>query len=98
MMLTLSKSTRKGKKWQVKFEDGKTVHFGAEGMFDYTQHRDPQRKDNYIRRHAASGKEQWDNPRTAGFWSRWLLWEEPTLQEAINKIEKKFALKIKFIK
>lgn len=96
-MIILSKSNRKGKKWQVKFEDGKTVHFGAEGYLDYTQHGDPKRKELYIQRHAATGREQWDNIHTAGFWSRWLLWDQPTLQEAINKIEKKFKITIKKI-
>lgn len=95
-MITLSKSTRKGKKWQVKFPDGKTVHFGAEGYLDYTQHGDAKRKELYIQRHAATGKEQWDNIRTAGFWSRWLLWEEPTLQDAIRKIERKFKITIRY--
>lgn len=93
-VVILSKSTRKEKKWQIKFKNGKVVHFGAEGYLDYTQHGDPKRKELYIQRHEATGNEQWGNIQTAGFWSRWLLWEEPSIQSAINKIEKKFKIKI----
>lgn len=91
-VVILSKSTRKGKKWQVKFEDGKTVHFGAEGYLDYTQHKDPKRKELYIQRH--SKREDWNNLNTAGAWSFNLLWSYPTIQEAIRKMEKKFKIKI----
>ncbi|MFZ9458299.1 MAG: hypothetical protein ACO26L_04940 [Candidatus Fonsibacter ubiquis] len=92
-MITLSKSTRKGKKWQVKFPDGKTVHFGAEGYLDYTQHKDPKRKELYIQRHAK--REDWNNLNTAGSWAYNLLWSYPSLQEAIRKMEMKFNIKIK---
>ena len=38
----------------------RTVHFGAAGASDYTQHRDPVRKQQYLARHAP--REDWDNP------------------------------------
>ena len=31
-----------------------------------------------------SVKEDWSDPKTAGFWSRWLLWSFPTLSQARN--------------
>ena len=72
----------------------KTVHFGAKGMSDYTIHKDLERKQRYIDRHRAN--EDWTKSgiTTAGFWSRWLLWGEPTLRESIQKIEDKFGVKI----
>lgn len=72
----------------------KTVHFGAKGYSDYTIHKDPERKERYIQRHKAN--EDWSKSGidTAGFWSRWLLWGEPTLKDSIEKIEDKFGLKI----
>lgn len=72
----------------------KTVHFGAKGMSDYTIHKDLERKQRYIDRHRAN--EDWTKSGidTAGFWSRWLLWGEPTLRESIRKIEDKFGVKI----
>ena len=94
MSYILEPSKKKDKKWVITTPMGKLVHFGAKGYFDYTQHGDPKRKKDYINRHAASGKEQWNNPNTAGFWSRWLLWSEPTITEAISNIRKKFNIKI----
>jgi hypothetical protein len=35
--------------------------------------------------------------KTKGFWSRWLLWSKPDLQEAIKFMEKKFNLNITYI-
>ena len=43
-----------------------------------------------------STKENWAKSgiTTAGFWSRWLLWSEPTIKAAIQNIEYKFNVKI----
>lgn len=93
MVIYLSKSTRPDKKYMVKVEN-KTVHFGAEGMSDYTKHKDKERKQRYISRHKK--RENWNKSgiKTAGFWSRWLLWGEPTIDTSIKKIENKFNVKI----
>ena len=74
--------------------DGKTIHFGAEGYEDYTKHKDPERKKRYITRHKAN--ENWTKSgiKTAGFWSRWLLWGEPSISASIKAIENKFNLRI----
>ena len=89
----LSPSTRSGKKWMVEI-DGKTVHFGASGYEDYTMHGDDKRKDSYIARH--SSREDWNDPHTGGFWSRWLLWNKPTIEESIEDIERHYTLNIKW--
>ena len=72
----------------------KTIHFGAKDYSDYTIHKDIGRKQKYIQRHR--DRENWSiqGIDTAGFWSRWLLWGEPTLKESIKKIEDKFGVKI----
>jgi hypothetical protein len=61
-------------------------------MSDYTIHKDPERKQRYISRHKKN--ENWTKSgiNTAGFWSRWLLWEEPTIKEAYNNIKTKFKI------
>ena len=89
----LARSDRDGKKYMVDV-DGKVVHFGAEGYEDYTIHKDPERKKRYITRHKE--KENWTKSgiKTAGFWSRWLLWGEPTISASIKAIENKFNIKI----
>jgi GrpB-like predicted nucleotidyltransferase (UPF0157 family) len=38
----------------------------------------------YIARHKVN--ENWSNPNTAGYFSRWLLWEEPNINDAYKKI------------
>ena len=90
----LTPSTRMSKKWTITTPQGKKIHFGARGYQDYTDHHDKIRQINYITRHEAAGTEQWDNPFTAGFWSRWLLWEKPSLDEAIKNIHKKFKINV----
>ncbi len=92
-VIYLSKSTNANKKFMVKI-DNKTIHFGAAGMSDFTIHKDPERKQRYISRHKAN--ENWNKSgiKTAGFWSRFLLWGEPTLNASIKKIQTKFKVKI----
>lgn len=94
MIIYLCKSTKSDKKYMVRVE-GKTIHFGASGMSDYTKHKNPDRKQLYINRHKS--KENWKKSgiKTAGFWSRWLLWGEPTLLGSIRQIEKQFNVTIK---
>ena len=94
--ITLDKITKSHlhlKKYDAHLDiDGKkvVVPFGAKGMSDYTIHRDPARKQRYLNRHRR--REDWTNPTTPGFWSRWYLWEEPTVELAERKLKAKFGL------
>lgn len=81
------------KKYQVNFPDGSTVKFGAKGYSDYTMHKDPERMRRYLLRHKR--RENWSNPKTAGFWSRWLLWSAPSLSGAKRIIRNKFGLTVR---
>ena len=83
----VAKSNRPGKKFEAKFEDGPTVHFGAAGMSDFTKNKDPERKKAYLARHKAN--ENWKDKESAGFWSRYLLWEKPSLREAAKALRSK---------
>lgn len=91
----LKKSTRKDKKYMVILPEGKTVHFGADGYSDYTKHKDPERKKRYIARHKENEKWGKRGIDTAGFWSRWILWNLPTLKDSIKDTEKRFNITIK---
>jgi len=93
-IVTLRRSPRVGKKWLIECADhNKKVDFGAVGYQDYTMHHDDNRKDNYIGRHETN--ENWNDWHTAGFWSRWLLWNEPTIEKSIQMIEKKFPIQVR---
>ena len=82
MKVILTKSKRAGKKYAVRVGN-KTIHFGAKGYEDFTTHKDPKRKANYLARHQ---HENWNDPTTAGFWARHLLWNKDTLEGAIQSL------------
>lgn len=90
MNVKLSKSNRKGKKLMAEFPDGSRIHFGAAGMSDFTKHKDPERKSNYLARHKHDPK----SIRTAGGLARDILWSRPNLGEAVKYAEKKHGVNI----
>eukprot|EP00962_Isochrysis_galbana_P017771 scaffold5118_cov118-Isochrysis_galbana.AAC.7 len=54
-------------------------------------HKDPKRRAAYIARHRVN--ENWNDPHTAGFWSRWLLWGDHTsLTANARAISKKLRM------
>ena len=85
--IIIKKSSMAGKKYDAIIDGKKTVHFGAVGMSDFTLHKDPERKQRYIDRHKAN--ENWNDYTTPGFFSRWLLWNKPTLSESIRDLNLK---------
>jgi len=90
-IIYLYESDKKDEKFKV-VVDGKTIHFGSAEMSDFTIHKDPERKERYLKRHIKN--EDWNNIKTAGFFSRWLLWNLPTLNKSIKDTENRFNIKI----
>ena len=90
MEVVISKSTRAGKKYQATASTGKTAHFGAEGYSDFTTGASYERRERYISRHKKN--EDWSkaNLMSAGFMARHVLWEEPTVRGAVQKLNKKY--------
>ena len=68
------------------------MYFGQAGASDMTQHKNEARKILYINRH--KNNENWSKSGadTAGFWSRWLLWNKPTIKESYMDIKKRFNI------
>ena len=68
----------------------KIVSLGAKGYSDFTKKKDPQRKENYISRHKTS--EDWGKSgvKSAGFLSRWILWEPKTVEKTVKKLNAKY--------
>lgn len=83
----LEKSPLYNKKYRIIYNNGH-IDFGAKGYEDYTIHKDDKRKNLYISRHKKREKWDKDGIYTAGFWSRWLLWNKKTIKESIEDIEK----------
>ena len=91
----LFKSPRDNKRFAVMNEDGKTTHFGQPGATTFADGASEAKRAAYIARHSKGG-ENWNisGKDTAGFWSRHLLWEEPSIGGAIKSIKRKFGIKI----
>jgi hypothetical protein len=82
------------KKWKI-IGPHKTVSFGAKGYQDFTQHKDPDRQDNYLTRHRRNETWTKSGATTAGFWSRWLLWNKPSLAASIRDVKQRFGFTIR---
>ena len=72
----------------------KTINFGAKSYSDFTLHNDVDRMHRYIDRHKS--RENWKKSgiKTAGFWSRWILWNKPGLRLSIRDTEDRFGIRI----
>ncbi len=101
MFIKIKKSTNAKKKLMAIFYDNdkkkiKTVHFGANGMNDYTIYNRTkglkfanERKRLYLQRH----KGEKGGMMTASTLSKMILWNKPTLQASINSYMNKYNLK-----
>ena len=96
--VVIRKSSKPGKKYDAIFNGVKTISFGASGYQDFILSKgDEVKRQSYLKRH---GNEDWsrNNIESAAWLSRWILWEKPTIQQAIqhaNSMYKdvKFVLK-----
>ena len=96
MEVIITKSKKPDKKYDALVNGTKTVSFGQKGASDFTKHKNTDRKERYIDRHKA--REDWtkSGAKTAGFYSKHVLWNKPTLKESIGDINKRFkSLNIK---
>jgi len=77
--LVIITSENQKKKFKAVFtdQDGKTktIHFGAKGYEDYTQHHDKQRRTLYRQRHEKDLK---GDVMRAGYLSYYILWGNST--------------------
>ena len=80
-----------GKKLRAVFDDGTHTDFGASGMDDFTKTGDKERRVLYLIRHKKN--ENWNNPKSAGALSRWILWGDHTsIAENLAAFKRKFGL------
>jgi len=95
-LLSVVKYTGAGnKKFTAVFEDKEGVvrktHFGQQGSQTFLNHRDNAKKRAYIARHSVN--EDFSDLTSAGALSRWLLWEYPSLDQAVREYRKRLSSK-----
>jgi len=89
-------STRPDKKYMAIFEtsaDGrrKRVHFGSEGMDDYTLTGDKKQRARYRRRHQKDLMT--DDPTRSGYLSYYILWgDTPSFRQNVEDYRTRFNL------
>ena len=88
------KSDRPDKKYYIITNDDKKVYLGQAGASDFTIHKDEARKQLYINRHKKNESKYWNKSGidTPSFWSRFLLWEKPTIKDSYMDIKKRFNI------
>ena len=87
--IVIQKSQNPNKKYDAIVNGDKRISFGAAGYSDYTIHKDPIRKQNYIKRHS---NEDWSkyNLLSPAWMSRFILWEKPSLEEAVKNVNQMY--------
>ena len=86
--IVITKSKTKDKKYDAIIDNKKTIHFGAKGYSDFTIHKDEERKDRYINRHKKT--ENWNDPKTAGFYAKNILWNKKSVKASVEDTNKRF--------
>jgi hypothetical protein len=92
-LLAIVESDNPKKKYKARFlnDNGrtKTVHFGAEGMDDYTLKGDKEQRARYRARHAKDLK---GDPTKPGYLSYYVLWGDSTnINTNIDSYKKRFG-------
>jgi len=81
------------KKYEITFEkNGKTYvrKFGAQGMSDFTIHKDRERRERYISRHKKDLRT--NDPMKPGYLSMYILWNKPTLKASLADYKRRLGV------
>ena len=96
-LLRVEPSLQRHKKLRAVFDDGRSVNFGGRGCGDFIEYSAVgppglarAKRRAYIARHGAT--ERWGDPAAPATLSRYLLWERPTLREAVENYRKRFKV------
>ena len=89
MEAIISKRKKPDKKYDAVI-DGRKNSFGASGYSDFTKHKNTDRKYRYIDRH--KNNEDWtkSGAKAAGFYSKHVLRNKPTLKASTDDVNKRF--------
>jgi len=89
-LLSIELSPLKNKKLRAYFNDNTHTDFGQSGFSDYTIHHDDYRKQLYIQRHRK--RENWNDPKSAGSLSIYILWNKKSIKASIADYKKRFHI------
>ena len=92
----ITKPKRKNK-YDVLDSDKNITSFGDSRYQDYTIHKDSDRKTNYLSRHKTNENWSVTGIKSAGFYSRWILWNKTTLDNSIRDVNQRFNIDIELI-
>jgi len=87
----LKKSNNKGKRFEIIMEDH-SHNFGSKGGKTFIDGRTQKEKENWINRHKQD--KNFNSKHSGIYHSRKLLWNKPTLKEAIKEYETNHKVKI----
>ena len=90
MNVVITKSSNKNKKYDAVIDGKQKISFGDSNYSDFTKHKDEERKQRYIDRRKKNEDWNMSGVKTAGFYSKHVLWNKPTIQASINDINKRF--------
>ena len=88
----LRKSNRKGKRFEIIMHDH-SHHFGSATGKTFIDGRSEKEKEAWIARHRMD--KNYDSKHSGIYHSRMLLWNKPTLKEAVRAYEKMHGVKLK---
>ena len=88
MNIIIKPSSNRLKKFDAIIDDKKKISFGQKGASDFTINRNEDQKNIYINRHKKM--ENWNDPSTAGFYSKNILWNKTSLNESIKDTNRRF--------
>lgn len=92
MRVEIRPSPRTGKKFRAVFSDGAVVDFGADGMSDFTIHKNEARRQRFLTRFARRIAASKDDPKSPMTLSHLLLWNKPSLDASLKDFKKRFGL------
>ena len=90
MEAVLTKSKKPDKKYDARINGTKTVTLGQKSASDFTKHKNSDGKERYIDRHKKNEDRTKSGAKAAGFYSKHVLWNKPTLKASIDDINKRF--------
>ena len=88
MNIIIKPSSNRLKKFDAIIDDKKKISFGQKGASDFTINKNEDQKNKYINRHKKN--ENWNDPLTAGFFSKNILWNKTSLNESIKDTNRRF--------